>query len=64
MRKNTLTDFSNSNTLTTYLPKGYNTTSSNSYDLLILVSVSDSLGGITNVTKTVNVAPNLNATIE
>ena len=57
MYKNTLKEFSNSFTLTTYLPRGYNiTNSSNNLDnfkVLILISVSDNIGGITNVTKTV-----------
>lgn len=48
VKRHSLTDFVGYNKLSTILPTGDDGESSNS--LMIMVSVSDNLGGITNVT--------------
>ena len=56
--KNVVSDFSNENQLITQLPRGSFNYNTNQYELLIMVTASDALGGITNITQTVSVAPN------
>ena len=38
------------------MPRGYNITETEN-NLVLMISVSDSLGGITNITKAINVRP-------
>ena len=50
--RNTLVDFDKSEILKTNLPHGKNTTT-NPFTILMMISVSDSLGGISNITKAI-----------
>lgn len=51
-----LVDFTSSNIFDSVLPPSFiNETNSQMIPILIMISVSDSLGGIANITKTINI---------
>ena len=61
--KNVISDFSNQNILITYLPRGTYNHTSNRYELLIMITGSDVLGGISNITHVIEVAPDSSTTL-
>ena len=59
-----VSDFTTQNQLVTYLPRGVYNPVSDQYELLLMITGSDALGGISNITKVISVAPDPSVSLQ